>query len=117
MYEVTLLIHDKFIFHSKFAKSVKMVMVFLPACLQMTQVLASGEALPGLTRSIINPLGRLGMDGNVVNTPLLFEQPFSVASFLFRFNGGETLSCFFLTDCLVLGGDTGVSSNVLRLRF
>lgn len=83
----------------------------------MTQVLVSGEELPGLTRSIIRPLGRFGMDGNEFNTALLLELLISDASGLLVFKGGETLSCFFLTDCLVLGGDTGVSKKVLRFRF
>lgn len=80
--------------------------------------LASDEVPSGLTRSIISPLGRLGMDGKEFNTFLeLTAGVFSDTSGLLTFKGGDILSCFFLTDCLVFGGDTGVRRKVLRFLF
>lgn len=39
---------------------------YLPGCLQVMQALESGDELPGLTRSIIRPLGKLGIVGKLL---------------------------------------------------
>lgn len=81
--------------------------------MHVIQLFESGEELPGLTRSIIKPLGKFGNVGNeskmgFKSTELL---PF-IASLLFVGeppnwfdNGGEIRSAFFLTDCRVFGGE------------
>lgn len=103
----------------------------LPGCLHVTQALFSELELSDvLTLSIISPLGRLGITGNEPNDNLLLLLlillPFW--SVLGLFGGtvvddgvgndnGEILSCFFLTDCRVCGGDMGDIRKAFRLRF
>lgn len=71
----------------------------LPDCLQAMQTLGSGLDRFGLTRSMVKPLGRLGIAGKGTNTFLTASTPF--------LGGGEILSplFLFLADCLVFGGE------------
>lgn len=88
----------------------------LPGCLHIMHALESGEELPGLTLSIIRPLGKLGIVGKELKIGLLI----TFVSDLwpeFVVGGGDIRSCLLLTDWRVCGGEIGDIRNALRLRF